>query len=126
MAAFRQYGEKGIDDRGVELATPVPFEFLDSFRRRHRGPVRSVGRHRVEGVRYHKDAGSYGYILTGQPIGIARPVEVLMVMKDRGGNMTNDGHAAEYVDRRRRVPLHFAPLLFVERTRLEEEPVGYG
>ena len=76
--AARGIGElrlKRSNDLGVELSAGVAQQLLDRRVRRHGAPVRTVRRHRVEGVADGHDSSTERYLLADQAVSIRRPGE---------------------------------------------------
>src|SRR5205823_4834961 len=109
------------DNRGIELRLDRLGEPQASYAARHCISVRPIRCHRVIRVRDRDNARNQGYPVAGDTIGIALPVDSLMMMSNdrsdlgvcvnvRQDSLTDFG-----------VALHLPPLVEGERTRLFEQ-----
>ena len=74
---------EGRDDDRVELRAGIVPQLGKSDLRTAGGAVRPIGRDRLEGVRDEDDAGSERNLLAGEPVRVAGPVPVLVVVQDQ-------------------------------------------
>ena len=111
-------------DLGVELR-PGPFSNArDCLLVVERVAEGARAGHRVVGVGDVDDARGERYPLARQPFGVARPVEVLVVMSHRRGDLLHLRHSGQQARAALRVEPDDGALFLGERGRLEQDGVG--
>src|SRR4029077_18641016 len=81
-ALRRENREERVDDPRIELRSGASLELCQRRLARERAAVRAIGRHRAPGVARADDARDERDVLTGQPVGIAVSVPVLVTGPD--------------------------------------------
>src|SRR5437867_1370229 len=77
-----QRADEGVDDLAVEAGPPAPIELAERHVDRESLPVRSVGRHGVEGVGHRDDSSRQRDLVAGQLARVAPAVPALVVVGD--------------------------------------------
>ncbi len=123
-AATLDEGEHRVDDHRVPLVAGALAEAAERLVDREGPAVGPVRGHRIERVGHRDHPRAEGDRLAGQPVGVARPIERLVVMADDGRALTEEAEPAEDPGPDLGVEPHRHPLLGVERPGLQEDPVG--
>jgi hypothetical protein len=116
-------GEERLDHGRVELAAGAPDELLASADGGHRGPVGAVGDHRLVGAGHREDARLERDLAGTEALGIAAPVDPLVVGADPYRDVPKAG-VLEDPGADLAVAMHLLPLGVVERARLVKDGVG--
>src|SRR6266545_1953114 len=111
------------DAARAELGARLRLHLAEGLVDRARRAIDPRGQHRVEGVRDVDDPGAERDLLTGDPVGIARSVEALMVMADRRHSVLEEAEAVDDPRALLGMALHERPFLPREAGRLQEDRI---
>src|SRR5574341_588272 len=114
----------GIRYPRIELSARFPRKLIEDFLARNGPAIRTLGDHGVNRVRDIEDPRRKSDRLPGKPLGIAFPVETLMVLIDRINDGGREPDRLKDPDSVRRMVLHNVELLGTQTIRLADDKLA--
>ena len=120
-----QRPEERLHHARVELRPRAPSQLRQALAVGQRAPVRALAGHGVVAVHHAQRARDLGDRVAGQPVRVAAPVAVLVVVADAGHELVVEQRLRD-LGADARVLAHELPLLGRQRPGLEQHPVGHA